>query len=79
VKREWRDEVGTAEALGMYKSKLLSVAVRGRITSIATVDGVFTWGVAFGIALATESTRTALSEAGRGAGGERGGRCDGRL
>jgi len=49
VKREWRDEVGTAEALGMYKSKLLSVAVRGRITSIATVDGVFTSGK--GIAL----------------------------
>jgi len=36
--------VGTAKALGMYNTKLLSVAVRGRITSIATVDGVFTWG-----------------------------------
>jgi hypothetical protein len=39
VKREWRDEVGTVEALGMYKTKLLSVAVGGSTTAIATVDG----------------------------------------
>jgi len=39
-----RDVVGTAKALGMYSTKLLSVAVGGSITAIATVDGVFTCG-----------------------------------
>jgi len=50
VKREWRSVVETAKALGMYKSKLLSVAVGHYTTAIvtaptATVEGgVFTCG-----------------------------------
>jgi len=49
VKREWRDVVGTAKALGMYRTTILSVAagaVRGEeissdFTVICLDTGVF--------------------------------------
>ena len=48
VKREWRDVVGTAKALGMYDVKVLSVAVGGGEDSDFTVfclsTGVFSCG-----------------------------------
>jgi len=37
VKREWRDVVWTAKALGMYRTKVLSVAVGGGGDSVFTV------------------------------------------
>jgi len=51
VKREWRDVVGTAKAMGMYRTTVLSVAACRAdehsltdCTVIATAKGVFSFG-----------------------------------
>jgi len=48
VKREWRDVVGTAKALGMYRTKVFSVVAGGggnsRFTIVCTAVGLFSCG-----------------------------------
>jgi hypothetical protein len=40
VKREWRDVVGTAKALGMYDVKVLSIAVGQYTPAVTAPNGI---------------------------------------